>query len=228
MSRIVTIAAIAAALMAGCLSPVGPDTVPEPADAQTALPVPGTDASTLPPVQPDASLLPPERLDAGASQRGDAGVWQRGDASLECDLAELSAPATPQQPTPPGWGTDAPSDELRQVAAGMVGTWKGYQSNTWDGQHPVQLTFFADGLYSAAGLDGQPPFYYSAVCNSHQTYWRLDEGNLVQARGELEITFAIGTSTVDEIRHVRLAGETLSFDYWRGDSGPVHFELQRL
>lgn len=172
--------------------------------------------------------------DSGSTSGLDAGPPATYDAGpptmpASCDLTALALSPAASAPLVNGWGTDAPTQELREVALAMIGAWKGTRTTPWDGAHPVAVTFFANGTYSAAGLDDYFPFYYGEYCADHRSYWRVDLGTRALATGELKIWFeGTGTSTVEQLRHISAVQDKLAFDQWHFNQyGPIHFDLTR-
>lgn len=130
----------------------------------------------------------------------------------------------------PGYGVDAPTPDLVAVATAMVGQWSGTRTTPWDGTHPVLLTFFANGRYSMAHVDGSMPFYHGEHCGYHRSYWRVDTGSRSLAEGELQINFnVVNTCTVEWIKHIQVDATSLQFDHWHFQAyGPIHFDLRQI
>lgn len=121
---------------------------------------------------------------------------------------------------------------LQEVQDAIVGTWEGcvvdYYIPYW-----VRVTFRADATYSARSgetLDGETmhalPLDEDAD-SPNKTYALTAFQANHEAVGDIEF----GPTPVihDELRHVALMGDTLSFEYWHDRTGgPLTFQLHRV
>lgn len=154
-----------------------------------------------------------------------------------------------------GKSDSAPLDWFKQ---GIVGEWKGAVVTPWIAPYGIEMVFRADGNYSSRGLGPispdspsllaepapvdtgvpdstgpatwiSPGLYYGSDEDSPLKTYNLDDvdasGN---ASGEIVVYFA-PTTTVDELRHVRLSEDKtrLSFDLWHLGHGPIKVEMVR-
>jgi hypothetical protein len=121
--------------------------------------------------------------------------------------------------------------ELARIRAGVIGTWKGLQTNPWNGVCETKITFEADGHYGAHSPDDMcVVFYYGTNDDSPEKTYLFDD---VQAdgdgSGEIQIYFGPNDTVRGEMRHVWLSPDAraLTFECWRGDYGPLMFKLER-
>ncbi len=119
----------------------------------------------------------------------------------------------------------------------MVGEWTGVASNLWEGEYGVDVTFRADGTYSAqchpdAGSDCSP-FYWGVDGDSPDKTWWLSD-ILASGRGMGNLTFLHGSGSTTRGNLDRIAlthgGDSLFFEVWPQDrdvAGPVVVHLVR-
>jgi hypothetical protein len=165
--------------------------------------------------------------DGGELPLLDSGIARWQYEFPHCDLERLRNRTTDTPGV--GLGIDAPTADLQVSATLMVGEWTGTRSTPWDAVHPLTIIFFDSGRYSIATGDCASPTYYGETCSEHLLSWRLDTGTSAQAEGEFVLAYEGSLATsIAWMKHVRVAAGTLSFDLWRGEYGPIHFELERV
>jgi hypothetical protein len=123
---------------------------------------------------------------------------------------------------------------LARIRNGMNGAWRGVVTTPWVAPYMADVVFRADGTYSAYNLNPDnhlPALYYGTDEDSPLKTFKLDDLKANgEASGELTVLFHVGTTTVDEIRHLSLGpdGNTLSLEMWHfGTYGPVRLDLTR-
>jgi hypothetical protein len=125
----------------------------------------------------------------------------------------------------------------------IVGTWIGKNENPWTEPYYVEITFFADGKYSAHSLSQAAyngykekmlisALYYGTDMDSDLKTWEInDVWANGEAAGELIIYFdVVGTTTTDSFRKIKFCNSfnLLQFDLWHFNMyGPVHYTLIR-
>jgi hypothetical protein len=130
------------------------------------------------------------------------------------------------------------ASQLEKIRKGALGRWRGTVTTPWVAPYEIEMELRADGTYSAHSI-GQddssdyPALYYGTNEDSPLKTWSLDDVKANgDASGEIQVLFGVVyTTTVDEIRHLRLGadGTTLSFEMWHfGQYGPVRCELTRV
>ncbi len=123
---------------------------------------------------------------------------------------------------------------IDELTSGMVGTWHGCVTTPWTIQYGVDVTFRADGTYSATSgevLDGQTmtALYYGIDDDSPLKKWWIND---LQASnkgvGEIDIVFDAKGVNRDELRNVKLMGDQLELElFHQGQYGPVLVQLFR-
>lgn len=131
--------------------------------------------------------------------------------------------------------TDNPisANALDDVKSGIVGTWKGCAYTPWVPPYYVTLTFNADGSYqsdSSEIIDGQPmiALYWGQNGPDPQKKYSIDDFQNSLGSGSIETPYPeAGTLTTSTIKNVKLMGNELTFDLYRGTYGPVQFKLTK-
>ena len=126
------------------------------------------------------------------------------------------------------------ANSAQELSAGMVGKWSGCVTTPWVPKYHVDITFNANGTYSAVSgekIDGtvMNAMYYGMEKDSMNKKYYLDgiSGDK-KGQGGIDIVFDVGTVNHDELRNVQLMGDKLSFEFMhRGQYGPLKFELYR-
>jgi hypothetical protein len=123
---------------------------------------------------------------------------------------------------------------LAELRDGIVKTWQGCVTTPWVPVYWVTITFRADGTYSAVStevLDGQQmiAMYYGIDDDSPNKKYQLNDlQDNQQGIGDIDIVFGPGSPTRDDLRHITLMGDKLSFEFFHfGIYGPVTFRLNR-
>ena len=119
---------------------------------------------------------------------------------------------------------------LTEVRQRLVGSWAGTRRTTWDGEHPVTMSFTSDGHYSAHCADGCIAMYYGSDTDTLEKTYRIDQVNSDGvAAGEIMIWFDPGNTNRGQIINLKFGvdGNTLTFSVYKGDYGPLEFTLQR-
>lgn len=125
--------------------------------------------------------------------------------------------------------------EFERIRQGMVGRWTGSDSNPWTPSFKVQVSFTADGHYSAhcaADACPAPVFYYGIDDDSPlKTYEIRDIRADGKATGRLTTIFSPldVTPTYFTLDTVVLSadGEHLSLEVWNDRYGPILLDLKR-
>lgn len=134
------------------------------------------------------------------------------------------APAPPDQP----WEVQ----QLARIRAGIVGTWYGVVTNPWTSGCKVQITFFADGHYSAhSPADACVVFYYGTNDDSpEKTYFIDDVTAAAEGAGMIQFYFGPGDTNEGALRAVALSPDSnsLSFRAYKDQYGPLVFDLHRI
>ncbi len=128
------------------------------------------------------------------------------------------------------------SSEFQRVRDGMVGVWLGTESTPFTPPFQVQITFSADGRYSAGcgqGMCPAPVFYYgSDADDASKTYALTDLHADGTAFGHIMIFFMANDVQTGDLDAVTLSadGTHLQFQFWSawiGRVGPFVFDLHR-
>jgi hypothetical protein len=129
---------------------------------------------------------------------------------------------------------DLSADTLAELEAGMVGRWHGCVMTPWTLPYWVTLEFRSDGTYSAVSseeFDGQEMialYYGSDEDFPEKRWWINDLQDSGKGIGEIDIVFDQGSVNRDELRNVKLMGDTLDFELFHaGMYGPVLLQLLR-
>jgi hypothetical protein len=238
---------------------LAPDGEDPPGELGGVTPQPSTSSeSTLPadPVVP-AALAPEPGVPASqpsqpsSSQATDETATTpsaSGPRSVECPS---SYPEPHWSPTPwipygvedsPG-GTDA-SSLLSAVQAKIVGHWQGLATTPWTTPYEVDVTFEADGHYSARCTDPAlaeccRAFYYGTDDDSPLKQWRIDATLSGKLFGQIDIVFDYPSeagveyglpSWQGELSRIErdFYGDGLRFQFATSDGyGPVRYDLRR-
>ena len=120
------------------------------------------------------------------------------------------------------------------LMSGMVGTWHGCVTTPWTIMYGVDVTFRADGTYSASSgevLDGQTmtALYYGTDDDSPLKQWWINDFQASnKGVGEIDIVFDAKGVVRDELRNVKLMGDQLELELFHmGQYGPVLVQLFR-
>ena len=122
-------------------------------------------------------------------------------------------------------------DELKN---GMVGSWHGCVDTPWVPTYWIDMTFRADGTYSASTGEvvdtfAGPALYYGIDDDDPDKVWRIDD---LQASGLgtgiIDIVFGGGSVNRDPLSAIRLMGDRLGFEIMHGGQyGPLEIQLVR-
>jgi hypothetical protein len=125
-------------------------------------------------------------------------------------------------------------DRLAWIKAGMIGDWAGTITTPWTGSYQVEITFRADGTYSARSLDpNNTAFYYGSDDDDpNKRYDVFDVWANGHGRGWIDLTFGPSSFVRDELDMIRLSASQnlLRFDVWHvanGRYGPIEAQLNR-
>jgi hypothetical protein len=122
----------------------------------------------------------------------------------------------------------------KELAAGVVGTWKGCVTTPWTPMYEVTVTFRDDGTYSASTtevLDGSElvAMYYGTDDDFPAKLYAIND--LQDSRlgvGQIDVVFGPEPGVRDELRNMRLMGDKLEFELFHLDRyGPLTFQLER-
>ena len=123
---------------------------------------------------------------------------------------------------------------IDELTSGMVGTWHGCVTTPWTITYGIDITFRADGTYSATSgevLDGQTmtALYYGTDDDSPlKTWWINDIQASNKGVGEINVVFDPTGVVRDELRNVKVMGDQLEFELFHlGQYGPVLVQLYR-
>jgi hypothetical protein len=132
-------------------------------------------------------------------------------------------------------GNNGETWEQRQLARlrrGIVGTWSGRQTNSWDAGCDAKITFEANGHYSAhSPNDSCVVFSFGSNADTAEKKYLLNDVlPTAEGKGEIAFWFAPGNTNAGEIRHLVLSDDEnqLSFEAWKGQYGPFVFSLSRV
>jgi hypothetical protein len=121
-----------------------------------------------------------------------------------------------------------------ELAAGVVGTWKGCVTTPWTPMYEVTVTLRDDGTYSAVSTevldDTDMVAMYWAVDDDHpaKLYAINDFQDSQLGIGQIDVVFGPEPGVRGSLRNVRLMGDQLEFELFHlGDYGPVTFQLYR-
>jgi hypothetical protein len=122
-------------------------------------------------------------------------------------------------------------ERLTRLRNGFVGQWRGTVTTPWAGPYPVAVDFMANGHYSAhCQQPGCVAFYYGSDDDSPRKVYELqDIRSDNKGQGEITFWFSTGNTNRGELRSIALSADlgTLQFEAWKGDSGPLTFDLHR-
>jgi len=122
-------------------------------------------------------------------------------------------------------------DRLARLRKAVQGSWTGTVSTPWKPPYPVTMTFFVNGTYSARCT--QPDcvaMYYGTDDDSPEKRYDIqDLRSDDKGRGEVVFYFGPGNTNGGELRGMEVSGDgnALSFEAWKGTSGPLKFSLRR-
>ena len=129
---------------------------------------------------------------------------------------------------------DISASDINELTSGMVGTWHGCVTTPWTITYGVDVTFRADGTYSASSgevLDGQTmtALYYGTDDDSPLKQWWINDFQASnKGVGEIDIAFDPKGVVRDELRNVKLMDDQLEFELFHmGQYGPVLVQLFR-
>jgi hypothetical protein len=121
---------------------------------------------------------------------------------------------------------------FEELAAGVVGTWKGCVTTPWTPMYEVTVTLREDGTYSAAStevLDGNDmvAMYYGTDDDFPAKLYAINDFQDSQLGiGQIDVVFGPEPGVRDELRNVRLMGDKLEFELFHMDDyGPLTFQL---
>jgi hypothetical protein len=135
---------------------------------------------------------------------------------------------------------DITATTFEELQVGVVDTWTGCVTTPWTPMYQVTFELREDGSYSASTdevLDGTEmiALYYGMDDDSPAKTYALTD---IQASGlgigEIDVVFDVGSVDVgsvvrDELRNVRLMGDTLEFEMFHfGRYGPLTYQLRRV
>jgi len=126
---------------------------------------------------------------------------------------------------------------VSELSTGMVGSWAGCVSTPWTPVYWVDITFRADGGYSAVSgemLDGweMRATYYGMDADHPDKLWVVLDMVDGEGFGRLDaVNESVFTITHLDLRSVRLMGDALRFDLFMlrdgREYGPLVFQLLR-
>jgi len=204
----------------------------------------GAQAPSVPP-SPDAHVPTDPAIDETGGEPSGG-----GSSSAACQYPNY--PSTQWSPTKwvayaadgSGVGADAPS-LLRGVQAAMVGRWHGRVTTPWTSPYEVDVTFDADGHYSARCSEPAiagccRAFYYGTDDDTPIKQWRVDDATLSgDVFGQIDIAFDYSNGTSvnyglpawqGELSNIErnAAGDGLRFEFATSSGyGPVRYDLRR-
>jgi len=215
-----------------------------PADSVAPATVGAQEPSVLGP--PDSSVP----SDPGSDEPGSA---PSGGSSSSAACEYPNYPSThwsptewvPYAPTGPGGGADVAS-LLSGVRVAMVGRWHGQVTTPWTTPYEVDVTFDADGHYSARCSEPAiacccSAFYYGTDDDTPIKQWRVNDATLGgNVFGQIDIAFDYRNERgVDyglpawqgELSNIErnAAGDGLRFQFATSSGyGPLHYDLRRV
>ncbi len=101
---------------------------------------------------------------------------------------------------------------LAELSAGIVGDWQGCVTTPWMVPYWVDVTFRADGTYSANspesfdGVDASATYYGTDTDSPKKRYQLNDLQDNMQGIGDIDIVFDVDTVNRDDLRHITLMG----------------------
>jgi hypothetical protein len=132
--------------------------------------------------------------------------------------------------------TDSSStaNNLDELKSAVVGSWAGCVTTPWTPSYYVNISFKADGTYTATStesLDGivHTPMYWGGQQTNAKSTYRLMTFASGVGTGEFVIYFSdAGTTTQDTLKYVKVMGDKLSFEFMHFSAyGPVTYKLYR-
>lgn len=115
----------------------------------------------------------------------------------------------------------------------MVGTWVGCVTTPWTNPYWITVSFRPDGTYSAQAHENRDDlassaFYYGSDADSPLKVYELNDLQAdLEAVGQIDILFDVGTVTRDELRNIRLMDDQLEFEFFHFGYGPLTYQLWR-
>jgi hypothetical protein len=119
---------------------------------------------------------------------------------------------------------------LADMRAKILGAWKGTRGSPWDGTHPVEMAFYANGNYSVRCTDECYALYWGNDGDSTEMLYSIETVNESGTGfGHITFYFDVGDTGVGEMRDITLdsSANGLTFAVWNGQYGPLNFVLTR-
>lgn len=114
----------------------------------------------------------------------------------------------------------------------MTGKWQGTVTTPWTAAYQVQMEFFGNGQYSAHNINSGGPvaLYYGVDTDSPRKTYEVISLDAKGANGNIVVLYDVGSTTLDQLKSIKLTNNnnSLTFELWHTDHGPVSFNLTRL
>lgn len=145
----------------------------------------------------------------------------------------------PFQPEVPAGGEPARA-LLQGVQEVMTGSWRGLASTPWTSPYVVDISFSADGHYSARCAELGAcclAFYYGSDADTPIKQWRVDDATLSgNVFGEIDIAFGYDgqfglPAWQGQLSHIErdASGDGLRFEFaTSAGRGPLRYDLRRV
>tara|TARA_R110002049_G_scaffold230798_1_gene402978 strand:+ start:86 stop:595 length:510 start_codon:yes stop_codon:yes gene_type:complete len=127
------------------------------------------------------------------------------------------------------------NSDLETIQKQFIGQWEGeaIPPSTWTEPYTVSINFNADGTYSAKNntpKSGVSAFYYGTDDDSDLKVF--DIYNLYstgKATANITIAFTQGTTNSGRLNFITMSEDynQLTFEFWKGNYGPIKYNLTR-
>ncbi len=124
--------------------------------------------------------------------------------------------------------------DLETYQKKIIGVWEGdaIPPSNWSEPYKIEIEFKENGIYSARNTSsaGLPAFYYGTDSDSDQKVFNIyDLYANGQAIASITILFQTGSTNIGKLDFIELSNDydQLTFDFWKGDYGPIKYTLKR-